>query len=59
VIEVQIRTDWMHRVAEYGLASHWLYKDEMDRKAGATSYYRIAWMNCVKASLCPIDGRSG
>src|SRR3954462_2303359 len=30
-VEVQIRTDQMHRLAESGLASHWLYKDETDK----------------------------
>lgn len=51
-MEVQVRTDWMDRVAEYGLAAHWLYKDERERRA-PNSYYRIAWMNCVKVRFTP------
>ncbi|HZD20853.1 MAG TPA: bifunctional (p)ppGpp synthetase/guanosine-3',5'-bis(diphosphate) 3'-pyrophosphohydrolase [Burkholderiales bacterium] len=30
-VEVQVRTDQMHRLAESGVASHWLYKDETDQ----------------------------
>ncbi len=41
-LEVQIRTDEMHRVAEYGVAAHWRYKGAGDRSAQDEE--RIAWL---------------
>lgn len=41
VLEVQIRTEEMHRVAEYGVASHWRYKEgEADPKADE----QVSWV---------------
>jgi len=41
-LEVQIRTEEMHRNAEFGIAAHWLYKE----KGSPDDYYqqRINWL---------------
>jgi len=44
-VEIQIRTHAMHHTAEYGIASHWLYK-EGRQKADETDR-RIAWLREV------------
>src|SRR5882672_9027140 len=30
-VEVQVRTEQMHRIADSGVASHWIYKDDTDK----------------------------
>ena len=43
-VELQVRTNEMHRNAELGEAAHWYYKDTRYRpKLAATKYYTIAW----------------
>jgi GTP pyrophosphokinase len=41
-LEVQIRTRDMHRVAEYGIAAHWRYKEQAKRDIDFEN--KIAWL---------------
>jgi len=43
-LEVQIRTDEMHRQAELGVAAHWKYKEVGSQSADAAFDRKIAWM---------------
>ena len=40
-MEVQIRTHAMHRAAEFGIAAHWLYKEQ---RRGKVPEEEIAWL---------------
>ena len=53
-VEVQVRTDQMHRLAESGVASHWLYKDETD-KLSELQKQTHRWLQ----SLLEIQNQSG
>lgn len=41
-VEIQIRSQAMHDAAEFGVASHWLYKEG---QAFATYKNKVAWLN--------------
>ncbi|HAD04803.1 MAG: GTP pyrophosphokinase [Desulfuromonadales bacterium GWD2_61_12] len=43
-MEVQIRTEEMHRVAEEGIAAHWKYKEKGVAVAGDKDDRRFAWL---------------
>jgi guanosine-3',5'-bis(diphosphate) 3'-pyrophosphohydrolase len=53
-IEVQIRTQEMHKIAEAGVASHWLYKTG-EEPAGAAQQKTHQWLQ----SLLEIQSESG
>lgn len=40
IIEIQIRTEKMHITAQYGIASHMLYKDGLSPKRGELSWFK-------------------
>ena len=47
--EVQIRTFDMHRIAEYGIAAHWKYKEESDGKTsgGNQEEEKMNWLRQI------------
>ncbi len=49
-MEVQIRTNEMHRFAEYGVAAHWRYKEAGGSSFSAQKYdEKIAWLRQLLA----------
>ncbi|MDD7347419.1 MAG: bifunctional (p)ppGpp synthetase/guanosine-3',5'-bis(diphosphate) 3'-pyrophosphohydrolase [Clostridiales bacterium] len=42
--EIQIRTYEMHRVAEYGIAAHWKYKEGKSGKNSNSEDMKLAWL---------------
>ncbi|ONI45786.1 (p)ppGpp synthetase [Candidatus Epulonipiscium fishelsonii] len=46
--EMQIRTEEMHRTAEYGIAAHWKYKDgKVEGKLQDKSEEKLAWLRQI------------
>jgi len=44
-LEIQIRTREMHHVAEYGIAAHWRYKEQIKRDSSFEN--KIAWLRQI------------
>jgi guanosine-3',5'-bis(diphosphate) 3'-pyrophosphohydrolase len=43
-LEIQIRTQEMHEIAEYGIAAHWRYKEQRGGKRDPHYEQKIAWL---------------
>jgi GTP pyrophosphokinase len=46
-IEVQIRTEEMHKLAEYGVAAHWHYKEKGAVKSKFSDMERFTWLRQI------------
>ena len=45
--EIQIRTEEMHRIAEFGIAAHWKYKEGKTEEAVSNFENRLGWLREV------------
>ena len=45
--EIQIRTEEMHRIAEFGIAAHWKYKEGKTADAASNFETRLTWLREV------------
>lgn len=43
-VEIQIRTEDMHQIAEYGIAAHWKYKENGSQKAENSEEEKLSWI---------------
>jgi GTP pyrophosphokinase len=57
-LEIQIRTREMHETAEYGIAAHWLYKEQGDRNQEKVEWLKslIDWQGEAKDSQEFVEG---
>lgn len=46
-VEIQIRTEEMHRVAEFGIAAHWKYKEGKTEQSNSEFQDKLAWVKRV------------
>ena len=45
--EIQIRTEEMHKIAEFGIAAHWKYKEGKTEEAESNFESRLTWLREV------------
>jgi len=58
VVEIQIRTDQMHRDAQFGIASHMSYKQLGTASKGRFASLSLSWMRSLIPSLLRMKSKS-
>lgn len=54
-LEVQIRTEEMHRISEYGIAAHWMYKEKRIKKSALDE--KLGWIRAIMESTQSLTSR--
>ncbi len=54
-LEIQIRTQEMHRVADYGIAAHWIYKEKRIKKT--TLDEKLKWIRSIMENAESLSNR--
>ncbi len=59
IVEIQIRTEEMHQRAEYGIASHLIYKEQHTMKDSASGHGYFVWLKNLLPGKRTANGTNG
>lgn len=54
-LEIQIRTQEMHKISEYGIAAHWIYKEK--REKTSTLDKKLGWIRAIMENTESLTSR--
>lgn len=54
-LEIQIRTQEMHKISEYGIAAHWIYKEKRVKKS--TLDEKLGWIRAIMENTESLTSR--
>jgi GTP pyrophosphokinase len=55
-VEIQVRSQEMHRHAEYGVASHWIYKQKKGNVNNEVLQYQVEWLKGLEKVHEDLEG---
>ncbi|MFA7685266.1 MAG: RelA/SpoT family protein [Candidatus Gracilibacteria bacterium] len=57
-VEIQVRSYEMHRHAEYGVASHWIYKQRKGKVSSDILQYQVEWLKGLEQVHEDLEGNA-